>query len=341
MKTVSKRHNFIKKVVVCLLTAVLLYVLLSIIGSVLVFRLMFRRTELSALTELSYADIDADRYARSAFTFDSGGRTLSGYLYEKPDPTGTVVVAGGLYSGADRHLSEIICFLDHNWQVFAFDATGVGKSEGDSIVGLPQTKRDLLAAIRALRADRLPADQPLVLYGHSVGGYASVAVLAQTDEVDAAVSLAGFNSPVETMYYHARQRLGFLADAEYPFMWLHNRLTFGEDAAIAASDVLGATEVPVAVIEGTGDTTVPPAIGIGRYAASCGNPKVEYVQVDAPYKNAHSALWLTEAAARKTAERLASAPETALSTETRLALNEVDPEFMAYVLDFYERAIEP
>ena len=341
MKAVSKRHNFIKRVVCFLLTALLLYVFLSMAGSVVVFRLLFRRTDYPTFTELTYADVDADRYARSAVTFDSDGHTLSGYLYEKSEPAGTVLVANGLYSGVDRHLSEIMYFLDHNWQVFVFDGTGVGASDGDSIVGLPQAKRDLLAAIRTLRADRLPADQPLVLYGHSVGGYASVTALAETDEVSAVVCIAGFNSPVETMYYHARQRLGFLADAEYPFMWIHNRVVFGEDADVAASDVLNETEVPVALIAGSGDATVPQEIGIGRFAATRTNPRLEYVRVDAPYKNTHSAMWLTETAARESAEVLATAqPETALSLKTRLALNEVDPDFMAYVLHFYERAIE-
>ena len=340
MKAVSKRHNFIKRVVCFLLAALLLYVVLSVTGSIVVFHLLFRRTDYPTTTELTYADIDADRYARSAVAFDSGGHTLSGYLYEKDEPTGTVLVAGGLYSGVDRHLSEIMYFLDHNWQVFVFDGTGVGASDGDSIVGLPQAKRDLLAAIRTLRAGLISADQPLVLYGHSVGGYAAVTVLTETDEVSAVVSIAGFHSPVETMYYHARQRLGFLADAEYPFLWLHNRVVFGGDADVAAGDVLLATEVPVAVIEGSGDTTVPYEIGIGRYAAIARNPRVEYVRVDAPYKNTHSAMWLTEAAARESADLLAaSLPETELPAETRMALNEVDPDFMDYVLDFYERAI--
>ena len=340
MKAVSKRHNYIKRVVCFLLAALLLYVLLSVAGSAMVFHLLFRRADYPALTELTFADIDAERYARTAVSFDSGGHNLSGYFYEKDEPTGTVLVANGLYSGADRHLSEIMYFLDHNWQVFVFDGTGVGASDGDSIVGLPQAKRDLLAAIRTLRADLIPADQPLVIYGHSVGGYAAVTALAKTDEVSAVVCIAGFNSPVETMYYHARQRVGFLADAGYPFMWLHNRMLFGEDADVAACDVLNETEVPVALIEGTGDATVPQEIGIGRFAATRTNPRLEYVRVDAPYKNTHSALWLTEAAARQSADLLAAEPETALSLETRLALNELDPDFMAYVLHFYERAIE-
>ena len=216
------RHNFFKRAACILLVILLLFAAGSMAASAVVFRVMFGQDRSSHAAELTYADIDQTAYPRRAVSFVSGTHTLRGYLYEKDDPRGVVIVANGLFAGADRHLSAILCFLDRGWQVFAFDGTGIGESEGDGIVGLQQTRLDLLEAIRTLEADDGLKDLPFVLYGHSAGGYAAVSVLAETDRVSAVVSMAGFDSPVETMYYHACRRVGILAGVEYPFLWLQN-----------------------------------------------------------------------------------------------------------------------
>ena len=328
-------HKFFKRAACILLVILLLFAAGSMAASAVVFRMLFGQDRSSHATELTYADIDAAAYPRRTLSFTSGAHTLRGYLYEKDDPRGVVIVAGGIFAGADRHLSAIVCFLDHGWQVFAFDGTGIGESEGDGIVGLQQTTRDLLEAIRTLEADEKLVGLPFVLYGHSAGGYAAICALADTDRISAVVSMAGFNSPVETMYYHACKRVGALAGMEYPFLWLQNYFVFGKDADIAASDVLFQTDVPVVLIEGSEDAVVPETLGMGHICE--GLEHVQYVKVETPYCNTHSGLWLTERAARAGGENTADD----LTREERFALNEADPVFMDYVLSFFDGAVSP
>ena len=125
MKNPSYKHSLLKKVVCVFLAVLLIFVAGSVIGSAAVFYYVFRRAEYSRVTELEYRDIDAAKYPRESVAFESGKNTLQGYLYVKDNAAGTVIIVNGIFSGADRHLGEIMFFYDHGWQVFAFDGTGV------------------------------------------------------------------------------------------------------------------------------------------------------------------------------------------------------------------------
>ena len=339
MKNNARKHSMLKRVVCAVLAILLIYVCGSVIASVAVFHYVFKRTEYPRTFELNYGDIDKSRYPRDTVTFTSGENKLKGYLYKKESAPGTIIVVNGVFSGADRHLSEIMYFLDKGWQVFAFDGTGVGESDGGGIVGLQQTKLDLLAAVKALKAGGEVNGAPLFLYGHSAGGYAAISVLGTLPDVAAAVSIAGFNSPVETMYFHAKQRAGLLASLEYPFLRLQNRLVFGDDADIKALEVLDRTDTPAMIVEGSADTVVPGDIGIGRYSSRFKNPNAEYLRVDTPYRNSHTTIWLSDSAAKKVAASK-SDDGAVLPAETRFKMNEVDEGFLRRVLTFYEAAVK-
>ena len=336
MKVSPSKHGLLKKAACWFLAILLIYVASSVISSIAVFHYIFKRTDYPRTFEISYVDIDNARYPREAVSFSSGINTLKGYLYKKENAPGTIIVVNGIFSGADRHLAEIMFFLDNGWQVFSFDGTGIGESDGDGIIGLQQTKLDLLAAIAAIKQSQ--GDTPIVLYGHSAGGYAAVTALDAMPDIAAVVSIAGFNSPVETMYFHARQKVGFLASIEYPFLWLQNRVTFGEDANLTAIEVLDNTDTPVMIIEGSGDTVVPGDIGIGRYCGQCKNPNVRYCYVDTLYRNSHTTIWLSSNAAKQVTSASKEEP-AALPADTRTRMNEVDSEFLLGILEFYTSAV--
>jgi pimeloyl-ACP methyl ester carboxylesterase len=295
---------------------------------------IFRRPKGIGATELTYADVDPARYPRRPIRFRSGRRVLQGYLYPSGPAKGVVVVAGGLFSGADRHLGEIVRFVDGGWRVFAFDGTGIGQSEGRSARGLPQTRLDLLAALDALHRDPVVGGDPIVVYGHSVGGYAALTALAQTSCIRAAVSVAGFDRPLEVMRYHARQHAGRWAAGSTPLLRAHLRLRFGGAADRSAREAVIGSNVPVMLIEGSADRVVPPFLGVGPVT----RPGVRYRLIDAPERNTHSTLWLSgEAAALTLTGR--DQQRDAWPRERRLAANRPDPAFMKEVLTFFDGAV--
>lgn len=305
------------------------------------YRAVFKRNDVSHAVELTYSDIDSVKYPRVPLTFNSGKNTLQGYLYPKDNARGIIVVISGMFSGADRHLSEITYFLDSGWAVFAFDGSGIGDSGGSETGGPPQTKRDLTAAVRALKDNRDTADLPLVLYGHSAGGYSALAVLKTIPDICAVVCMAGFNSPAETLKYHTKKRGGRLAFIEYPILRLRSTCLFGKDANVKVLDVLKSTDTPVMLIEGGKDEVVPRHIGLGRYLEQCENPNLHYMLIDEPYRNTHSSLWLSAEAAR--AAEAVNANEAAkenLTREDRIRINGVDTGFLDTVLTFFNNAVK-
>ena len=336
----------LKKVGIILLAAVIIYIALSLCLSPLIYRTIFASIRESDLNfDYPYEAI-ADTVPRETVSFLSGENTLRGYIYHAAAPKATVIVANGIGSDADAHLPETLYFLEHGYNILTYDGTGVGRSDGESIVGLPQMRLDLLAAIDYLAGI---SGLPIVLYGHSAGGYAAAAV-SDNKAVRAAVTVAAFNSPVETMRHMSHRYAGLLSETGMPFLLLAHRGTFGEDGFIEAIDVINATNTPVAVFYGDHDKTVDPAISLYEKRGDVTNPNAVFIQMN----GGHSDLWLTQRAADY--RDIVRADFDALSVQygrdipdeimtdfsegiDRKCANELNAGFMEEVIAFFEAAL--
>ena len=125
------------------------------------------------------SDLDALPYTLTAFTA-SDGENLAVYDWPLPDaPRATVLLVHGLgehawrYDALARHLGA------WGYAVRGYDHYGHGESSGPR-GGLPWDTRlldDLTDIVDATRA-RMPAGQPLVLLGHSMGGLVAARFVA-------------------------------------------------------------------------------------------------------------------------------------------------------------------
>lgn len=331
-KPLSKTKRRIKKVCIILIVTVLSYVLVSMAGSVIAFKFIFARTGTVNAFEITYEDIDKTRYPREEVYFPSGGNRLFGCIYTpKSESRGLVMVVNGTNCCIDRHLPEIIWFIDHGYSVFTFENTGVGKSDGDGTVGITQARLDTAAAIGYIGKDDKLSKLPLLLYGHSLGAYAAAAALEDAPEVKAAVCVSGFNSPNENMRFNAKKYVGILADIQYPFMCLQNYFLFGDKSDDTAIDAINESNKPVLIVGGNSDDTVPDEISILNKASSITNPNAVVVEIDEEYRGEHSTVWLS----RDSAKYLA---ETENPTDKERA-NKLDEGFMRMLTDFYEKAL--
>jgi alpha-beta hydrolase superfamily lysophospholipase len=190
-------------------------------------------------------------------------------------------------------MREINYFVDNGWRVFTFDKTGSHSSEGNGTRGLPQSAMDLNAALNYINAQNWGL--PILLYGHSWGGYAVTAILNFDHEITAVVSLAGYAEPLMMLQEGAILMVGAVGYLFTPFLWAYQQVLFGEYSRLCAIDGINRNpNIPVKIIHGRDDDVVSyTGAGIINQRARITNPNVVFNSRNHPNRSGHNDLTLT------------------------------------------------
>lgn len=184
-------------------------------------------------------------------TFKSGKNRLTGYVWNETGSCGLVVIAHGMGTSVGYHLPEIRRFADKGYKVFSFEYSGYGESKGH-FNGFPQAVYDLKNAVEFIDDGSLP----LILFGHSMGGYAVCAVSEYLSRhVGAIVAYAPFYSSAEAIAETTKAipKFGRL------IKWLITPVQyvlFGSRHRLNGVDGLRAANAPALVLQGSGDEEV-------------------------------------------------------------------------------------
>lgn len=352
----SRKRRIMKRIVIVLLCVFAVFSVCSIIAVTQIFRDIFARTEVPEYyAYLRYDDV-ADEYDRELISFPSGENMLQGYLYGAENTKGLVVICHGIGGGADSYFPESLYFVEHGYQVFAFDNTGCHRSEGENMVGLCQSVLDLDAALTYLESQPRFDDLPVLLYGHSWGGYAVTAIFNFDHDIAASASVAGFNKQMPVILEWGKDMMGGLVYLEYPYIWVYQQAYFGANANWNAVDGINRTDTPVLIIHGTEDTSVGyDGAGIIAYRDEITNPNVQYKICDQAPQNDHSHLFASldaiayEEQLNGELEELKASYDDEIPDDViadfydrvdKQKLSELDAQFMEDVLNFYEQVLQ-
>ncbi len=298
--TRKKSTGFSRVLRIGLLSAVLLFILISLIATKIVYDKQFpryNRPDESTTAQLRYSDIEAD-YARVLVNFQSGANTLQGYVYGMENTRGLMVVAHGLGGGADSYLPHIKHFVDQGLRVFAYDCTGSYDSEGKTTKGFPQSVLDLQAELTYIATQPDLSALPLLLFGHSWGGYAVANVLNYPHDIKGIISASGVNTAIDIIIEQGRSFMGGFIYTQYPFLWLYQRLLYGKVASFDAVTALNTTGVPALILHGVADKLVAyEGSALIARKDDIINPHVSYVTLTNPGRDGHNNLFKSEAAA--------------------------------------------
>lgn len=189
------------------------------------------------------------------------GQVLRGNLYseaDRQDFKALLVFSHGMGGGHLSYTTELDFFAKHGYLVLAYDNTGTMASEGKSLVGMPQAISDLRSALEFAKQDARTRELPVVLAGHSWGGYAVCRVLYYRPNVKGVVAFSAPDDVPTLLCAQAKattgKNLGFLE----PFLRLYERMRFGKVAAMRTSEIAAQADVPLLLLHGGRDTTVPP-----------------------------------------------------------------------------------
>lgn len=209
-----------------------------------------------------YTD-DFDGLQRTKYQFASDkGQILTGYCYSAgEDQRGIVIMAHGLGGTHNSYMDCADFFAQNGYYVFAYDATGCGESEGHGVGGLPQGVIDLEYAIHFVKQNDDFPDLPIVLFGHSWGGYSVSSVLTYQNDIKAVIECSGHDSSAGIFEAQGKTIVGNGIYLMMPFIKLHEAVKYGKYAANTAMDGFNSTDAAVMIVHGADDKTVPSEYG--------------------------------------------------------------------------------
>ena len=296
----AKRQTNKKKIaliIVACILAVIIFVVMPVL-TVFIYNDNFgERFETAKWMAYSVSDFEGLKVEECSFE-SNNGQLLAGYQYYKEgqEPIkGVVVLAHGLGGGGHNTYMDVADYFAANgYLVFAYDATGNDKSEGDSVEGLPQGVIDLDYALRYVKQADVYKDLPIVLFGHSWGGYSVGNVLNCHPDVKAAVLVAGFDRSTDLFEQQGESMIGSGIKLFMPYVSLYERLKFGKYAAYSAIDGFANTKASIMIIHSKDDHTVLPENGYEKFYDVYGNnSRFSFIEYE---DRGHGYIYYSEAA---------------------------------------------
>ena len=278
------KKTIIRRIVLIAVAAVLLLTAVPFCVSGIVYSAVFTgRFETADYLRYDVSEFEGLKEER--LTFKSCGRSLQGYLYsvdEADMPKGVVVVCHGFGGGgANQYMDSAYLFARNGYYVFMFDAAGNDLSEGSGTEGIPQYTLDLDAAIGYVKEDGRLKDLPVMLFGHSMGGFSVLNVLNLRDDVAAVAVLSGFCDSSDMIVREGMEKAGPVSLLLLPYVKLFEKIKFGLSATEGAIAGLKKSSCRVLVAHSSDDETVPIGAGLGKLEEEfSGDGRFAFVKFD-------------------------------------------------------------
>lgn len=195
-----------------------------------------------------------------SFKSDSG-QTLNGFLYSgaKIDKYKALIVfSHGMGAGHLAYTTEINYFAQKGYLVLAYDNTGTCESEGKKLKGFAQGVIDLKHAIKYVSTRDDLKELPLLLLGHSWGGYSvcNVAALSPDVEIKGIVAFSPFHSLNRLLSDMVKMKTKANIRFMSPFLDIVNLINFGKVGILRSCETISNNQIPTLVMHGGNDMTI-------------------------------------------------------------------------------------
>lgn len=224
---------------------------------------------------VNYEEID-DKIDRIEYNFYSNDNKLTGYYYPCDNAKALIVISHGLNDGADSMLSEILFFNQNDYSVFAYDYSGCFDSEG-KLGGFYQSLIDLNNALQFINSLDELNDYKILLFGFSLGGYASTSIFNLTsNNIYGSVSISGFNDAKNIFFENAKKKVGPLMYLGKPLCSLLINNRYKDYLSCSAIKGINNTSTPLFIINSKKDEVISYKDSIVYLKDEVINPNVTY-----------------------------------------------------------------
>lgn len=237
-------------------SAIIILLLLLFIVPIIIYKQMFDKRFTTPMHDIDITKISSIK--REKYEFNSNNnQTLIGYHYHLNKKTkGIIIFSHGLGGGHRSNLPIINYFVKNNYSVFAYDATACDESEGKVFGGINQAVIDLEYAINFVENEDDFKEMPILLMGHSMGGYATMSVLNKKPEIKGVVSVSGFNKLTDMIQSTVEEELGSFGKVMLPPIMLYERLKFKEYAQFTSEKGILNSDAKLFIIHSEDDDVV-------------------------------------------------------------------------------------
>lgn len=178
-------------------------------------------------------------------------------LYPAKDPKALIVMTHGYNMSCEDYVPLAHRFTEAGFMVLMFDGLGIGMSEGDRIYGLPQHILDMDSLLSAVQADPELGKLPLLLFGHSWGGYAACCVSALSEyPIKGILTCGAFRKSSSSMIPTIRKRYPHSAPFLIASIEGLERVLFGKPASLTSSEGLRKADCPARLYHSRDDAVV-------------------------------------------------------------------------------------
>lgn len=186
------------------------------------------------------------------------GDLIKGFVFMPEKPKALIVWTNGFAKNSEDNFSLAKYFCDEGFAVLLFDGIGIGFSEGEKMYGLPQHILDMKAVLETVKRDQKLSALPLLLFGHSWGGFAAATAADFGDfPIRGILLCAPFNSIADAVLPVAVHRYGNAIKLLVPKLEKMQIKLFSEKQVLAsAADTLAKLDCPVRVYHSTDDVVV-------------------------------------------------------------------------------------
>lgn len=203
---------------------------------------------------------------------ESKAGRLQTYLFHRKQlnrNTRVVILVNGHGCFAADYKKVIISLVNEGFDIFNFDVSGTGESEGEFPGGYQQWIADLKDVLHYVA----PSYQTISFLGHSIGGYAASAILSIADvPIKSAAVVSAINSGTEYARFLYNSIPCRITHQVYDAMRKYETTRYGEYADLTGLKGVNAFGGPVLILHSTEDRMVPLKCSIAGYKDDITNP---------------------------------------------------------------------
>jgi len=190
--------------------------------------------------------------------FSDKGPLIKGLILRPAgDPKALIVMTHGYNMSCEDYMPLAHRFAEAGFTVLMFDGLGIGLSEGDRIYGLPQHILDMDSVLRAVQADPGLGKLPLLLFGHSWGGYAACCISALSEyPIKGILTCGAFRKSSSSMIPTIRKRYPHAAPFLIASIESLEKVLFGKLASLTSSEGLRKAGCPARLYHSSDDAVV-------------------------------------------------------------------------------------